>query len=566
MPASKTGLGRFLSKLRTLSPNWSSPSKFVREDGALIELPGGGDMLGANNLAELTDAAASRANLGVYSKVEAEVLAAKPFGSALYLDGSTGVVQAAVTGTGVALAGHTRTVLAWVKCVDDGSTTLESIISAGGSASGGWHLGVEGADRSTLAFGTKEDSANSNYKTWRWTNALTADRWHSICMVLNFETPGAEVVTAYVDGVALPSPSVSIEGTTYGDSTEPLRFGVRGPSTSPWQGFMTAAAFYNYGLTAPIAAARFGNQPTEPIASATDLRGWLDLLDSASAWQDTTHPYSTFTGDGVDGFEATVASSSDRRAYLLTNTKLSAGDRVRVEFDIACDIPGAIQGSLYNPVSTAGSGSGIAFMDEEWGGIAEPTGGLDQGFVEFTGNGHATYEGTITATISNMVAFRFATTSTGPLTLTVSNFSIRRIGASVYSASQAGRAGYQLNDLSSNGYHGLISATGGFWTEPTLSDSYRATGVDASSPSGMYLGRAGDLMPANAIVTSVVVDGTVYAITAAQDVAERRIQLLPNGSDLDVRRSDGSNTTTLVSAAAVSDLSDVSIIINFQTF
>lgn len=103
--------------------------------------------------------------------------------------------------------------------------------------------------------------------------------------------------------------------------------------------------------------------------------------------------------------------------------------------------------------------------------------------------------------------------------------------------------GWQCRDMSGSGNHLLLSPTGATHVIPKDDGVLPATGVNASS--AMYLLRSGDVLPANAIVTGVIVDGAYQPVTAAQSMAQMRVRLNPSGSDLQVQRSNGTTHETI---------------------
>ena len=54
-------------------------------------------------------------------------------------------------------------------------------------------------------------------------------------------------------------------------------------------------------------------------------------------------------------------------------------------------------------------------------------------------------------------------------------------------------------------------------------------------------------------------DGRFYAASGDQDLTKRRIKLVTNGSDLEVKRSNGSADDTAIITATPSDTADFAI-------
>lgn len=126
-------------------------------------------------------------------------------------------------------------------------------------------------------------------------------------------------------------------------------------------------------------------------------------------------------------------------------------------------------------------------------------------------------------------------------------------------------ANRQLKDITANRNDALATATGVTHLKPRDSGSLRDFGVDASSAG--YLLDASDILPTNAVITGVLVDGTYEAADPSvdQDLADRRIRLNPSGSDLQVQRSDGTNHATLATITP-SSLSDVDVKVMYVTY
>jgi len=116
--------------------------------------------------------------------------------------------------------------------------------------------------------------------------------------------------------------------------------------------------------------------------------------------------------------------------------------------------------------------------------------------------------------------------------------------------------GYQLHDASPHNYDALLSQSGFEHLITREEGLIRVKGADASS--AMYMLRAGDTIPPDAVVRAVIVDGEPVHPTGAQDFAKNRIRMAPSGSDLLVQRSDGTNHDTLATVTP-SSLSDVDV-------
>lgn len=123
--------------------------------------------------------------------------------------------------------------------------------------------------------------------------------------------------------------------------------------------------------------------------------------------------------------------------------------------------------------------------------------------------------------------------------------------------------GYQLHDISSNHYDGLLSTSGFTHLVPKTEGKVRVKAADASSAA--YMLRSGDILPTNAIVDNVLSEERFVDLTnSAQTLDDYRIRLNPSGSDLQIQRSDGSNHQTLGTVTAPSSLSDVDVEVNYK--
>lgn len=107
-------------------------------------------------------------------------------------------------------------------------------------------------------------------------------------------------------------------------------------------------------------------------------------------------------------------------------------------------------------------------------------------------------------------------------------------------------AGYQLRDRSGNGNHALLTDTG--TDHLILRDSGKITQAAANYTDGTYLLGDRPILPTNAYVTGLVINGEILSLDSyAQSAALRQIRIVDGGGGAAwLQRSNGTTHETLV--------------------
>ncbi len=501
----------------------------------------------ASNLADLPSPSTAREQLDIYSKAETDELAAKPFGASLYLDGVSGYIAL----PNPVPAGEQWTFAAEVQYAGSAASTNRYSLCGGVEGPGGLSINYQPSSGQWLVY-------NIGGPTFSLGNHSINDaKFHRVAV-----SGDSGLVKLYVDGALVSSVDTSADTTDY----PAIRYiGVRETSLEGleqfWTGYFKHVAVFNLALSASEIAAIYTPQPTwprvPPIYRWAGSPGgiyssdWSAGLDGWGTSGLTTNP-----GQTVDGVDDALVLTSDTSTggHLLNFVPFSPFTATSGLFLVSIDYYFPSSNTVVDNLGLAIRGStrfDVVTATDEWVTlmwvIDASTFTSANAYVYLRSAGQNAYTGNDT----DWAAIR--------------NLKITQLGAlAAFSAAQDSRIGSQLHDASPSAYDGVLSETGATWTAPNHTAFLRVRSADASS--AMYLIRGGDILPANAVVTSVIVDGQLYPASGTQTATRRRIRLLPDGSSLDVQRSSGGAHETIVEDVPVASLSDVDIIINYQTY
>jgi len=119
----------------------------------------------------------------------------------------------------------------------------------------------------------------------------------------------------------------------------------------------------------------------------------------------------------------------------------------------------------------------------------------------------------------------------------------------------------QLKDISGNRNDAMANESGvvqGF-RHLKQKDLHSFRDDHADGTGGSYLIENADILPENEVITGVSVGGRFYAASGAQDLTKRRIKLITTGSNVEVKRSDGSADDTAIVTSTPTDTADFAI-------
>jgi hypothetical protein len=115
----------------------------------------------------------------------------------------------------------------------------------------------------------------------------------------------------------------------------------------------------------------------------------------------------------------------------------------------------------------------------------------------------------------------------------------------------------QLKDISGNRNDATASESGVTHLKQKDLHSFRDDHADGTG--GSYLIANADILAENEVITGVTVAGRFYAASGAQDLTKRRIKLVTNGSNVEVKRSDGFADDTAIVTSTPSDTADFAV-------
>ncbi|MBC2592706.1 hypothetical protein H5P28_00370 [Ruficoccus amylovorans] len=500
------------------------------------------------------------------SDARAAEIAARPFGSALHLDG---VSAAVALPAGLADTFRGNSTVMWRVFFPGRPSAGSRIFGSREDGLSAYHWSLQSSGQITISLGDGVNGAIISTPTGYIPVEPSGWMWLSVTVDIS-----SNLMSLYRDATLLGTADISGVDLANTPWLAPAIGAMNNGGTIGYflRMYVSEGCVYNVALTAAEIAAITAPQPTLP--RVPPVYRWGNPLPryvsdfSTETFYDYTPTYGEYSVEnGVsDGTVAhdnvlkiTKYSSAPASAVRLRLNSLSFAPNTstkqwRVEFD------------FYVPASqTSTQQSRIQFYQD---GIGTSIGGTYYYTHPSPGNWvHVVLEGPYISLASgagtNTLAVGFGQYSEGvELEFAVANFRVWEIGAiGSWSASQAGRLGPQLRDRSPHRYDGLLAASGCTWTALTGRDAIRARAVDASS--SMYLLRAGDILPAACVVTALVVDGAPVALSGAQNAALRRIRLAPSGADLLVQRSDGTTHATLATVTPAS-LADVDLLLNIQ--
>ena len=503
-------------------------------------------------------AAGARTNLEVYSTSEVdEYLAPKATAGGVRLDGVAGVGRFDTS------LGHVADQTKHYHARVDFYTAKQQVLFSswgGGADSRGWFIRVEA--NGSILFNYRHATLNSSGPLYTLPAGTIAENKSTLIdftLNINSATGALTESKILIDGVE-KTWAVSGSSVPYADAlTTPFVVGARSVNitATAFDGFTTAEvsyfAIFNRALTAAEVETLYRNG-LAGIADADRWGGVVAVQDTSSGTGFFGSINGTRTGniDSIGGVNDTLrfypdASNAIHGSPATTNVYF-AGISYRIKFDI------------YIPSGNSNV-TGIA-LDYRGGSITHDN---------LTVDTWHTIEETVTPTTSG--AFTIFQVASGSLTFVgansvtddlmyIANLSLTRLGAIAAYPMDEG-IGYQLHDISSNHYDGLLSASGFTHLLPKTEGKVRVKAADASS--AMYMLRAGDIIPTNSIVDNVLSEQCFVDLTnSAQTLDDNRIRLNPSGSDLQIQRSDGSNHQTLGTVTAPSSLSDVDVEVQYK--
>ena len=315
-----------------------------------------------------------------------------------------------------------------------------------------------------------------------------------------------------------------------------------------FKGTLRDFAAFNLALTATQAAEIATERVGPWLARHPELR-WVDNATlNTSAFTD---PQSGATGETATAFS--VGSTSDTVAILSAPSfSVVAGEKYGVTFDIA-NVAGF---SSSNPVrirlnnTNSGFGTSINSVSN---------------LVQYESNlADGTYSLEFIADESESNAYLMFAFMNGGQTADFTNIKLVKLGALAHLPMTDG-IGRQLRDNSINRNDALLSETGFAHLVQKPDGQISRINQDLST-DGNWID-ASDILPANALITDIVIDGRRLDVldTVDQDLTARRIYIASATNTLTFSRTNDGTAGTTLASGDVTDETNTSILIKYTT-
>lgn len=406
-------------------------AKFLRDDGSYQALPGGGDMLAANNLADVPTPATARTNLGVLSATEVanRANARAPRGGVAF-DGTAGS-RVTSTLTGQNIGTDAFSLVAVFRCP---STNSGGVMYIGTQAEsvGGNSAAVYLQSGNGLRIIFRSDNSNFNVADIANFAATYGGKVVTLAVVRN--TSGNPSI--YVNGVA-QSPSFSTGGTppTWQLSITSSHFGVGYSDGSPPPFIVHSASLYNLALSQADVT------EIQELGGAVPARyQWGNKTANTSAVTNLAAGFNTFSGATASGFSAAASTSGAKNARANPGFRIAAGAQVKATFNATQNSGDIAQLKLYLTTGTAG-----ALISDL---VTVGAGANSATLTATTGSGDA----------DGQLLFRRPNGGTD-VDFTIDTLVVTPLGAVVHLPLDDG-IGYQLHDASSNKLDAVMTTTG----------------------------------------------------------------------------------------------------------
>ena len=478
--------GRILRFLDA-EPVSSADKSNMRSSLGITSQGGLGDLLAANNLSDVSNAATSRANLDVNSTAQdAEAAGTKLVGPEMHFDGTSYMEFAAnpaltpTTGSGATRQDTAFSFGTWIKLTDDYELSIGQYGTSG--ANRGWLLYMDSSSSPKFKF-TMEDGSSNEMRVTSSTDYFVAGKWTHIavtCTALSAASARQDDIKIYVNGkeIATTNFNVGYTGLTY-SATQPLWIGKRSSTLSAFS--QRDFKFFNKALSAAEVKTLClsGSLPN----SFSESTGTASLNTSTFASSTTSsRQFGAITGASSTGFTA---------AYNNANTNN------RIAAPLSSD---AIKGKKYKATFTVNTDGADVILRFFNAATLENT-GLEVATINTTTATAVSYEWTETGSGDRIGFLDNSPAASG--NLVVSSFRIIQIGSVLDArAEQFDTSTGKLYDLSGNGFVGTqsggVSLLGrkfpvyetGLWT-PSITFGGGSTGITYSLQEGYYT-RIGD--------------------------------------------------------------------------
>ena len=400
--------GRILRFLDA-EPVSSSDKSNMRSSLGITSQGGLGDLLAANNLDDVANAATSRSNLDVNSVAQdAESDGIKLVGPEMHFDGTSYIEFAAnpaltpTTGSGATRQDTAFSFGTWLKLKDDYELSIGQYGTS--AANRGWLLYMDSSSSPKFKFAMEDGSANEMRVTSS-TDYFVSGQWTHIavtCTALSAASARQNDIKIYVNGkeIATTSFNVGYTGLTY-SATQPLLIGKRSSTISSFS--QRDFKFFNKALSASEVKTLClsGSLPesfAESTGSAEIYAG--DSSTFAGGLGNWTEEGSTSLTLAASGGEMVItntsgASGGTKGARNLTDNVVE-GKKLRLTFTSRCS-SGTATGftvKMFNgsqaTSATKIQGSGTASTGSSAIYSFTPTGSNETHIVEFVLAGAAT--------------------------------------------------------------------------------------------------------------------------------------------------------------------------------
>ena len=336
----------------------------------------------------------------------------------------------------------------------------------------------------------------------------------------------------FVNGVSKQTATYSASGT----GTPSSKIGSTPTGLSTFIGAIYETAIFNTALTATQAAELYQQGLQTWLAANPEYRRGGDFLQTEINTSDLSDSTWTELGSGTATFSANAVSGGSGPRQVLSNKVFPQGTKVRFQINLTANVSNNTQ-------------LGVHFYNVNNGSLTAIT-------PNSTASRNIDSEFTLTADSKIRIRSEGGTVADWSF----SNFEITQLGA--LATLPLDDDCRQLKDISGNRNDATASESG--VTHLNQKDLHSFRDDNADGTGGSYLIANADILAENEVITGVTVDGRFYAASGAQDLTKRRIKLVTNGSNLEVKRSNGTADDSAIAVTNPSDGTDFAITVLTQ--
>lgn len=443
-------------------------------------------------------AAGARTNLEVYSTSEVdEYLGPKATAGGVRLDGSQTSTDLNVGEDISRLIGTATTFSFWI---NTSLSDFQAILGSNTFTSSGFEIQTWPDGKLRIEFRPSGGAARI-----RFGDAINDDKWHFCVFVIDWTSNDSSSfpdIDVYIDSQLASETIESAYSGTYSTTATFIEAFARG-SSIPVDGSVRDLAIFNRALTAAEVETLYRNG----LAGIADADRWGGLNLEAD-WSSTTDGWINYVGGATT---SRVASYTDGASVTKNNVLLSSGGETN---NLSNNIANQrTAGKSYRVTGWVQSDvAGKLWLQNYFGFTA-----ITVKETQVLADTWTKIDWLITSNTTGTWNLAFLQSSTAESEVRLSELKIEEIGCIAAYPMDEG-IGYQLHDISSNHYDGLLSTSGFTHLVPKTEGYIREYGVDMYGSVVGLVDSSRSILPEDALITraslinqnNATVSGSLY--------------------------------------------------------